>query len=404
MRDVFIVDAIRTPRGKGKPDGHHHVLRPVYLAAHVLSKIIERHEIESQFIEDVIIGCATQVGEQGGCIAKAACFEAGFSQNVCGLTVNRFCGSGLESVNLAAAKIGYEQNELLIAGGVESMSRVSMGSDGSAMASDPTTSTKVNFVPQGISADLIATINRYSRRDLDQWAVESHKRADYAQNNGFFKNSIIPILDLLGNPYLSYDELVRSKTDMETLAKLRPSFEYIGENFGFDKRAINKYPFLEKINHIHHPGNSSSIVDAASSVILASERAIKEHGLVPRAKIRSTALGGTEPTIMLTGTIPATQNALKKADLSIEDIDLFEVNEAFASVVLNTIDTLKLDPEKVNVNGGSIAMGHPLGATGSILLGTLLDELERRDQRIGLVTLCIGGGMGITTIIERVEN
>ncbi|MCR9203233.1 MAG: acetyl-CoA C-acetyltransferase [Halobacteriovoraceae bacterium] len=404
MRDVFIVDAIRTPRGKGKADGHQHTLRPVQLGAHVLKSLIERQELESQFVEDVIFGCVTQTSEQGGCIAKASCFEAGFSDSVCGVTLNRFCGSGLEAVNQAAARIGAGQNEILIAGGVESMSRVPMGSDGGAMMSDPTTSTIANFIPQGISADLIATINNYSRRDLDQWAVESHRRASRAQDEGYFKKSIIPIKDPMGSSYLSYDELVRSKTDMEVLAKLKPSFEGLGKKFGFDQRAMRKYPHLEKVNHFHHPGNSSSIVDGSSSVLMASGEAIKKHNLKPRGKIRSCAIVGTEPTIMLTGPAPATRLALQKAELSIEDIDLIEINEAFASVVLNTIDELRLDPEKVNVNGGAIAMGHPLGATGAMLLGTVLDELERRDRRMGLVTLCIGGGMGIATIIERVGS
>lgn len=404
MRDVFIVDAIRTPRGKGKPDGNHHTIRPVQLGAHVLRSLVDRHGLEGYEIEDVIFGCVTQILEQGGCIAKASCFEANLPDSVSAYTLNRFCGSGLEAVNQAAAKIASGYHELIIAGGVESMSRVPMGSDGGAMMSDPTTSTLSNYIPQGISADLIATINNYSRRDLDQWAVQSHQRASKAQDEGYFKNSIVPIKDPFGSSYLSYDELVRSKTDMEVLAKLRPSFEGLGKKYGFDQRAIKKYPHIEKINHFHHPGNSSSIVDGASSVLLASDYAVKKHDLKARGKIRSCAVVGTEPTIMLTGPAPATLKALEKAELSIEDIDLFEINEAFASVVLNTIDELKLDPEKVNVNGGAIAMGHPLGATGAILLGTILDELERRDKRLGLVTLCIGGGMGIATIVERVGS
>lgn len=402
MQDIFIVDAIRTPRGKGKADGHHHILRPVALGAHVLKEIVRRNNLESHLIEDVVMGCVTQTSEQGGCIAKASCFEAGFSDRVSAYTLNRFCASGLEAINTAAAKLAFNQGDFVIAGGVESMSRIPMGSDGGPMISDPHTSTMANYIPQGVSADLIATLRNYTRRDLDQWAVESHKRAAHAQDEGYFKNSIVPVKDFLGNSYLSYDELVRSKTDMETLAKLKPSFDKMGKDYGFDYRAITKYPYLEKINHFHHPGNSSSIVDGAASILLATREALKKYDLKARAKIRSFATVGTEPTIMLTGPAPATRKALEKAELTLEDIDLFEINEAFASVVLNTIDELKIDPEKVNVNGGAIAMGHPLGATGAMLVGTILDELERRDQKMGLVTLCIGGGMGIATVIERI--
>lgn len=404
MEDVFIFDAIRTPRGKGKPEGHHHTIRPVQLGAHVLKEIIKRQKIPSSAVEDILFGCVTQIGEQGGCLAKASALEAEFSHTVSGVTINRFCASGLEAVNLAAARIKCAQEELLIAGGVESMSRVPMGSDGGALMMDPTTAHISNYIPQGVSADLIANLNRYGRRDLDQWAVRSHQRASIAQDGGFFKNSIVPVKSPLDQSYLAYDEMVRSSTNMENLAKLKPSFARFGNEYGFNQRALKKYPQLEFIEHFHHPGNSSSIVDGASAVLMGSQIVAKKYGLKPRAKIRAWANVGTEPTIMLTGPAPASLKALQKADLSLEDIDLFEINEAFASVVLKYMDDLQIPEEKINVNGGAIALGHPLGATGAMLLGTALDELERRDKRLALITLCIGGGMGIATIIERVVN
>lgn len=403
MKDVYIFDAIRTPRGKGKPDGKHHTVRPVHLASHLLEEILKRQNIPSSTIEDVLLGCVTQKGEQGGCIAKAAAMQAGYSHSVSGMTVNRFCASGLEAINLAAARIGCGQDNLLIAGGVESMSRTPIGSDGGALMMDPQTSSKSHYIPQGVSADLIANLNRYSRRDLDQWAVRSHEKAAHAQDQGYFKNSLIPVKNGLGGSYLAYDEMVRSSTDMETLAKLKPSFGMLAQQIGFESRALKKYPELEYIEPFHHPGNSSSIVDGAGIVLLGNLETGKKYGLKPRAKIRSWANVGTEPTIMLTGPAPASRKALEKAELSLEDIDLFEVNEAFASVVLKFLDELKVPEDKVNVNGGAIALGHPLGATGAILMGTVLDELERTDKKMGLITLCIGGGMGIATIIERVS-
>ncbi len=406
LKEVFIYDAVRTPRGKGRADGNHLTIRPVKLAAHVIESLVKRQGLNAQTLEeeleDIILGCVTQLGEQGGCIAKAAALEAGLPTTVSGLTINRFCASGLEAINLAAARIKCDQNPLLIAGGVESMSRVPMGGDGGALMMDPHTANLGGYIPQGVAADLIANLNRYGRRDLDQWAVHSHEKAAYAQDQGYFKKSLVPVKNALGKSYLAYDEMVRSSTNMETLAKLKPSFANLAQNFGFKERALKKYPELEDLEGFHHAGNSSSIVDGASAVLLGNQDVGKKLGLKPRAKIRSWANVATEPTIMLTGPGPATIKALKKADLTLEDVDLFEVNEAFASVVLKFIDDLKVPEEKVNVNGGAIALGHPLGATGSMLLGTLVDELERRDQKIGVVTLCIGGGMGIATVIERV--
>jgi len=398
---VYIYDSVRTPRGKGKSDGSLHIVRPVTLASFALKSLTDRQSIPLERIEDVIFGCVTQIGEQGGCIAKAATLYAGLPYSVAAQTLNRFCGSGLEAIGHAAAKIGSGMNDLIIAGGVESMSRVPMGDDGGPMMSDPDVSSSIGFIPQGISADLIATLRGYGRRDLDQWAVRSHQRASHAQEQNYFRKSLIPVKDKLGQSYLSYDEMVRSSTTMESLAKLTPSFSLLGEKYGFDKVAIKKYPELEKIFHLHHAGNSSSMVDGAAAIYIGSEKIQKELNITPRARIRSYAITGSEPTIMLTGLIPATQMALKKADLTIDDVDLFEINEAFASVVLNTMDQLKIPEEKVNVNGGAIALGHPLGATGAMLVSSLIDELERIDKRIGLVTLCIGGGMGIAMVIER---
>lgn len=403
MKDVYIFDAIRTPRGKGKTDGKHHTVTPVHMMAHLLEEVLKRQNVPSSAIEDVILGCVTQKAEQGGCIAKAAAIHAGYSHTVSGMTVNRFCASGLEAINIAAARIRCGQDQLLIAGGVESMSRTPIGSDGGALMMDPTTATKAHFIPQGVSADLIANLNQYSRRDLDQWAVRSHQKAAQAQDQGHFKKSLVPIKNGLGGSLLAYDEMVRSNTDMETLAKLKPSFAHLAQKLGFEYRALKKYPTLEFIEAFHHPGNSSSIVDGASLVLMGDLETGKKFGLTPRAKIRAWANVATEPTIMLTGPAPATEKALDKAMLTLSDIDLFEVNEAFASVVLNFMDELQVPEEKVNPNGGAIALGHPLGATGSILVGTLLDELERSDKKMGVATLCIGGGMGIATIIERVE-
>ena len=402
MENVFIYDCVRTPRGKGKRDGSLHTVKPIDLISPLLKAIRERNNFSSHALEDVMLGCVTQVGEQGGCVAKAAVLQAGFDQRVSGSTVNRFCGSGLEAVNMAAAKVASKQHDLIIAGGVEAMSRVKMGSDGGALMIDPELSAKVNFVPQGISADLIATLNNYSRNDLDTFAYSSHQKAAKAQEEGRFKKSLIPIKDKIGRALLNYDEMVRPSTTVEKLSELKAAFLELGEKYSMDAIALEKYSQLEKINHFHHAGNSSSIVDGASAVLIGNEIARDRFDLRPRAKIRSVGLISCEPTIMLTGPAPASEMALKKAGLSIKDIDLIEINEAFASVVLNFIDELKVDPDKVNVNGGAIALGHPLGATGAMLVGTIVDELERADKNLGLVTLCIGGGMGIATIIERV--
>ena len=401
MSEAYIFDAIRTPRGKGKKDGSLYEVKPITLVTTLLHALQQRHNLDTSKVEDVILGCVTPVADQGGDIAKTAVIAAGWSDHVSGVQINRFCASGLEAVNLAAQKVRSGWEDLIVAGGVESMSRIPMASDGGPWALDPETNLKSGFAPQGIGADLIATLDGYSRADVDAFAVNSQQKAAAAQANGHFDKSIIPVKDGAGVTILDKDEFIRGNTTVEGLAKLNASFEMMG-NMGFDAVALQKYPEAQKINHVHHAGNSSGIVDGAALLLIGSEKAAQELGLKPRAKILATALVGTDPTIMLTGPAPAARKALDKAGLSIDDIDLFEVNEAFAAVVMRFITELKVPAEKVNVNGGAIAMGHPLGATGAMIIGTLLDELERQGKKRGLATLCVGGGMGIATIIELV--
>jgi len=401
MSEAYIIDAIRTPRGKGKKDGSLYEVKPISLLTGLLNELQHRHQLDTSKVDDIVLGCVTPVGDQGADIAKTAAVAAGWNDDVAGVQINRFCASGLEAVNMAAMKVRSGWEDLVVAGGVESMSRVPMGSDGGPWALDPETNLHSGFVPQGIGADLIATLDGYTREDVDHFALHSQQKAAQAQASGYFKKSVIPVKDKAGVVILAEDEFIKPNTTAEGLAKLNPSFEMMGQ-MGFDAVALQKYPEAQKIHHVHHAGNSSGIVDGAALVLIASDKAVKEQNLKPRAKILSTALVGTDPTIMLTGPAPAARKALKKAGLSIDDIDLFEVNEAFAAVVMRFIHELKVDPAKVNVNGGAIAMGHPLGATGAMILGTLLDELERQDKKRGLATLCVGGGMGIATIIERV--
>lgn len=401
MTEAYIFDAVRTPRGKGKKDGSLHEVKPITLLTTLMHALAERNNLDTSKIEDVVLGCVTPVADQGGDIAKTAAIAAGWSDNVSGVQINRFCASGLEAVNLAAMKVRSGWEDLVVAGGVESMSRIAMGSDGGPWALDPQTNMRSNFVPQGVGADLIATLDGYTRADVDAFAVNSQKKAAAAQAAGRFDKSIVPVKDGAGVTILDRDEFIKPDSSVEKLAGLSASFEMMG-NMGFDAIALQKYPEAEKVNHVHHAGNSSGIVDGAALVLIGSEKAAQELGLKPRAKVVATALVGTDPTIMLTGPAPAARKALAKAGLTIDDIDLFEVNEAFASVVMRFINELNVPVEKVNVNGGAIAMGHPLGATGAMILGTLLDELERTGKKRGLATLCVGGGMGIATIIERV--
>ena len=401
MSEAYIIDAIRTPRGKGKKDGSLYEVKPITLLTTLLNELKSRHDLDTSKVDDIVLGCVTPIGDQGSDIAKTAAIAAGWSNDVAGVQINRFCASGLEAVNMAAQKVRSGWEDIVVAGGVESMSRVPMGSDGGPWALDPETNMSAKFVPQGIGADLIATLDGYSRQDVDTFAENSQKKAAAAQAKGYFKQSIITVKDKAGVTILAHDEFIKPTTTAESLAKLNPSFTMMGQ-MGFDAIALQKYPEVGQINHVHHAGNSSGIVDGAALVLIASEKAVKEYGLKPRAKILSTALVGSDPTIMLTGPAPAARKALEKAGLSIEDIDLFEVNEAFAAVVMRFMTELKVDPTKVNVNGGAIAMGHPLGATGAMILGTLLDELERQGKKRGLATLCVGGGMGIATIIELV--
>ncbi|MCX0349659.1 acetyl-CoA C-acetyltransferase [Acinetobacter radioresistens] len=401
MSEAYIIDAIRTPRGKGKKDGSLYEVKPISLLTGLLNELQHRHQLDTSKVDDIVLGCVTPVGDQGADIAKTAAVAAGWNDDVAGVQINRFCASGLEAVNMAAMKVRSGWEDLVVAGGVESMSRVPMGSDGGPWALDPETNLHSGFVPQGIGADLIATLDGYTCEDVDHFALHSQQKAAQAQASGYFKKSVIPVKDKAGVVILAEDEFIKPNTTAEGLAKLNPSFEMMGQ-MGFDAVALQKYPVAQKIHHVHHAGNSSGIVDGAALVLIASDKAVKEQNLKPRAKILSTALVGTDPTIMLTGPAPAARKALEKAGLSIDDIDLFEVNEAFAAVVMRFIHELKVDPAKVNVNGGAIAMGHPLGATGAMILGTLLDELERQDKKRGLATLCVGGGMGIATIIERV--
>ncbi|MBP6190946.1 MAG: acetyl-CoA C-acetyltransferase [Acinetobacter sp.] len=401
MSEAYIIDAIRTPRGKGKKDGALHEVKPITLVTTLLNELQQRHKLDTSKVDDIVLGCVTPIGDQGADIAKTAAIAAGWNDDVAGVQINRFCASGLEAVNLAAQKVRSGWEDLVVAGGVESMSRVPMGSDGGPWALDPETNLKSHFIPQGVGADLIATIDGYSRADVDAFAVASQQKAAAAQAKGYFDQSVVAVKDHAGVTILAKDEFIKAATTTESLAKLNASFAMMGQ-MGFDAVALQKYPEVQHINHVHHAGNSSGIVDGAAVVLLASEKAVKEQGLKPRAKVLATALVGADPTIMLTGPAPAARKALAKAGLSIEDIDLFEVNEAFAAVVMRFMTELKVDPAKVNVNGGAIAMGHPLGATGAMILGTLLDELERQGKKRGLATLCVGGGMGIATIIERV--
>jgi acetyl-CoA C-acetyltransferase len=403
MAEAFIYDAIRTPRGKGRVDGSLHEVTALRLSAETLNAIKARNGAAADDVEDVIWGNVTQVGEQGGCLARSAVLMSGLDQKVPGLAVNRFCASGLEAVNLAANQVRGGAGDGYIAGGVEMMSRVPMGSDGAAIAVDPSLAMKSYFVPQGISADIIATEFGFSRDDCDLLAVESQKRAARAWEEHRFARSVVPVRDINGLPILDRDEHLRPGTDMQSLGALTPSFKELGETMpGFDAVAILKYPHLEKINHVHHAGNSSGIVDGAAAVLVGSKAFGDKHGLKPRARIRATAKIGTDPTIMLTGPVPVTEKILRESGMEIGDIDLFEVNEAFAAVVLRFMQAFDVDADRVNVNGGAIAMGHPLGATGAMILGTALDELERTGKGTALTTLCIGSGMGAATIIERV--
>ncbi len=399
--EALIFDAIRTPRGRGKANGALHGVKPIALLSNLLNTLQQRNPFDTQAVDDIIIGCVTPVGDQGADIAKTAALAAGWHDDVAGVQINRFCASGLEAINLAAQKVRSGWEQLVVAGGVESMSRVPMASDGGAWANDPETNFKTGFMPQGIGADLIATLDGYSREDVDTFAANSHHKAAAAWERGAFANSVIPVVDRNGFPILSHDELIRPDSTAASLATLKPSFEAMG-GMGFDDVARKKYHWIERINHVHTPANSSGIVDGAAVVLVGSEAAARQFKLEPRARVISTALVGADPTIMLTGPAPAARKALAIAGLDISDIDLFEVNEAFASVVMRFINELKVPPEIVNVNGGAIAMGHPLGATGAIILGTLLDELEARNLKRGLATLCVGGGMGIATIIERI--
>ena len=401
MSEAYIIDAIRTPRGKGKKGGALHEVKPITLLTSLLNELKDRHQLDTAQVDDIVLGCVTPVGDQGADIAKTAAIAAGWDNAPAGVQINRFCASGLEAVNMAAQKIRSGWEDLVVAGGVESMSRVPMGSDGGPWALDPETNLKAGFVPQGIGADLIATLDGYSRADVDAFAEQSQKKAAAAQAKGYFGRSVIPVKDRSGLMILAKDEFIKPDTTAEGLARLNPSFAMMGQ-MGFDAVALQKYPEAQQIHHVHHAGNSSGIVDGAAVVLLASETALKAQGLKARAKVLAAALAGTDPTIMLTGPAPAARKALAKAGLSIDDIDLFEVNEAFAAVVLRFINELKIDPTKVNVNGGAIALGHPLGATGAMILGTLLDELERRGKKRGMAALCVGGGMGIATIIELV--
>jgi acetyl-CoA C-acetyltransferase len=401
MTEAYIYDAVRTPRGKGKKDGSLHEVTPVHLLGNLFHAVQQRNALDTSQVDDVVLGCVTPVGEQGADIARTAVLYSGWAENVPGVTQSRFCASGLESVNLAAMKVMSGQEDLVVAGGVESMSRWPMGSDGGAWAMDPRINQQLGFAPQGIGADLIASLEGFSRADVDGFAVRSQQRAAQASAAGRFKKSVIPVTDLNGMVVLDHDEYIRAETTVEGLGTLKPSFEQMGQ-MGFDATALRKYTTLEKITHVHHAGNSSGIVDGAALVLIGSPAKGKSLGLKARARIRSVAVVGSEPTIMLTGIAPAAQKALKKAGMSVKDIDLFEINEAFAAVVLKAVRALDIDLDKVNVNGGSIAMGHPLGATGSIILGTALDELERTGKSTALISLCVGAGMGIATIIERV--
>ncbi|GAA2021602.1 MULTISPECIES: acetyl-CoA C-acetyltransferase [Nocardioides] len=403
MAEAFVYDHIRTPRGKGKAAGSLHEVKPVDLVVGLLDELKVRNPgLDPHRVDDVVLGVVTPVGEQGGDIAKTAALKAGYPDTVAGVQLNRFCASGLEAVNQAAGRIRGGMEDLILAGGVESMSNAPMGSDGGAWAQDPATALATGFVPQGIGADLIATIEGWSREDVDAFAAESNHRAAKAWANGYFTDSVVPVKDINGLTVLDHDELIRPDTSVEGLAGLRPSFAQMGRDAGFDDVALEKYHWVEKIDHVHHAGNSSGIVDGAALMAIGTEQVGVDLGLTPRARIVSMAVSGADPTIMLTGPAPAARKALAKAGLEVGDIDLFEINEAFAAVAMRFMRDMGITDEITNVNGGAIAMGHPLGATGAMILGTLIDELARRDQRRGLATLCVGGGMGIATIVELV--
>lgn len=400
--EAYIYDAVRTPRGKGKKDGSLHGVTPLRLAATALRAIRDRNQLDTALVDDVVLGCVEPVGEQGACIGRVAVLAAGYAETTAGVQINRFCASGLEACNMAAAQVMAGQSDFAIGGGVESMSRVPMGASGGAWPVDPAAAIPLYFVPQGVSADTIATQSGYSRRDVDAYAAESHRRAHAAATAGRFTGSIVPVRDQNGLTILDRDEMIRPQTTVDTLAQLKPSFAELGEQYGFDAVIRQRYPELERIEHVHHAGNSSGIVDGAAAVLIGSREAGQRAGLKPRARIRSFASIGSEPSIMLTGPSYAAEKALKRAGMSASDIDLYELNEAFASVVLRFMEVMAVPHDKINVNGGAIAMGHPLGATGAMILGTLLDELERRGASTGLATLCVGAGMGTATIIERV--
>jgi acetyl-CoA C-acetyltransferase len=403
MTEAFVYDAIRTPRGRGKNTGSLHATKPISLVVGLLDELRKRNPgLDPARVEDVILGCVAPIGEQGADIARTAALAAGYETSGPGFQLNRFCASGLEALNIGAQKVRSGWEDLIVSGGVESMSRVPMGSDGGPWAMDPETAYETSFVPQGVGADLIATIEGFSRTDVDTYAAESQDRAAKAIANGSFARSVIPVVDINGQIVLDHDEFPRAGTTVESLAGLKPSFEAVGEMGGFNAVALQKYHWVEKINHVHTPGNSSGIVDGAALVLIGNEQIGTELGLTPRARIVSVGVVGSEPTIMLTGPAPSARKALAKAGLDFDDIDLFEVNEAFAAVVMKFMKDTGVAHEKVNVNGGAIALGHPLGATGAMITGTLIDELEARDLRYGLATLCVGGGMGVATIVERI--
>lgn len=402
MPEAFIYDAVRTPRGRGKKDGSLHEVPAVRLSAHTLNAVRDRSEMDTKLVDDVILGCVDPVGEAGSDIARAAVFEAGYDNQVPGMQINRFCASGLDAVNMAASKINSGSDDVVIAGGVESMSRVGMGMSGGAWPMDPSVAVPSYFMPQGVSADLIATKYGFSRDDVDAYAVESQKRAEASWKDGRFNKSVVPVRDINGITILDHDEHMRPGTDMQSLASLDPSFVMMGEMGGFDAVGIQAHPDVEAVKHVHHAGNSSGIVDGAAAVLMGSKRGGRKLGIEPRAKIRAFANIGSDPALMLTGPVDVTEKLLKRARMTVEDIDLFELNEAFASVVLRYMQHFEIPHDKINVCGGAIALGHPLGATGAMILGTVLDELERRDLNTALVTLCIGAGMGTATVIERV--
>ncbi|MEY4980468.1 MAG: putative acyltransferase [Pseudomonadota bacterium] len=401
MTEAYVFDAIRTPRGKGKKDGSLHEVKPINLLAGLLTELQRRNDLDTAAVDDVVMGVVSPVGEQGAVLAKVAALKAGWDWRCAGVQINRFCASGLEAVNLAAMKVRSGWEDLVVAGGVESMSRVPLGADGGAWAQDPETHSATRFVPQGIGADLIATLHGFGREDVDAFALLSQQRASAARAAGYFEGSVVPVQDALGQTLLAQDEFIKPDTSLQGLAGLKPAFEQLGA-MGFDAVALQRYPQVARIQHVHHAGNSSGIVDGAAALLIGSAAAGQTHGFTPRARVVAAALSGADPTIMLTGPMPAARKALALAGLRTDQIDLFEVNEAFAAVPLLFMREMGVPPEKVNVNGGAIALGHPLGATGAMILNTLIDELHRRQQRYGLATLCVGGGMGIATIVERV--